>query len=110
MSSEEVEPTYDQNDPNLSLSDIAQYQSAMVGRLLDYNQAITVVCRKQAENWQDLAQAYIRCSEMAVDIAESCAVAARITVDRTGDIISNEFDLVERVANDDDDPDDDLDG
>ena len=89
------EKRLDPDDPNLSLFDIAQYQSKEIGKLLDYNQAIVLVCRQQAENWQTISQAYIRCAQMAGDIAESCAVAARISVDRTGDIISSEFDLVE---------------
>ena len=100
---------YNPEDPDLSLDEISRYQSETIGRLLDYNQAIVVVCREQAENWQLLAQAFIRCAQMAGDIAESCAVAARVTVDRTGDIISNEFALVETTHYDDNEEDDDED-
>ena len=103
---EEKKP-YDPEDPDLALDNISRYQSEAIGRLLDYNQAIVVVCREQAENWQLLAQAFIKCAQMASDIAESCAVAARVTVDRTGDIISNEFALVETTNYNDDDEDDD---
>ena len=78
----------------LTLKDVSAYQSKKIGELLDFNQAVVVVCRRQAESWQELSQAYLQMAEMAADIAASCAIAARISVDRSGDILSSEFDLV----------------
>lgn len=106
-SDNDSEKSFDINDPNLTPDDISQYQSRQIGALLDYNQQIMIVCRHQAENWQILAQAYTRCAQMAADIAESCAVMSRMTVDRAGEILETEFGLVETTNYDDYDPEDD---
>lgn len=85
----------DETPRDITLRDVAKYQSEKIGTLLDYNQKIVMVCRRQAHQWQELAEAFVECAQMAADVAESCAVAARVSVDQVGNILSNEFDLVE---------------
>lgn len=67
--------------------------SQKIGYLLDYNQAVVKSAREQAENWKRIAISYIEMSQAAAEIANDCALFARISVDRTGDVIAAEWDL-----------------
>lgn len=95
----------DRKEEEVSFVDILNFQNDKTGKLLDYNQQIVLACRQQALNWQQIAQAYLRCADTATEIAESCAIAARISSDRVGDVISNEFSI--EIDFDDDDLEDD---
>lgn len=89
--------------------EILSLQSAKIGELLDYNQTIIKVCRIQAENWRSLSRAFMECASMASEIADQSALIARVSIDRSGDIIATEWGL-EEIDGDDDDGDDDLGG
>lgn len=85
----------DDTPDDISFGDVMNYQIEKTGNLLDYSQKIVLACRKQANDWQAIAQAFFKCASDAQDLAESCALAARIAADRVGDIISTEFDIRE---------------
>jgi hypothetical protein len=87
---------------DLSLEQVMRYQTDKVGKLLDYNQRIVQACRSNALAWREIAQAFARCAEDALEISETCSIAARVAADRAGDLISTEFDL---IPNDDSDND-----
>ena len=95
------------NTDDISFQDVLNYQMEKTGNLLDYSQQIVLACRKQANNWQAIAQSFFRCANEAQEIAESCALAARVAADRVGDIISTEFDIT--TIDEDDEDDDDID-
>lgn len=78
-------------EENQNIFEILKNQSVKIGELLDYNQTIVRVARIQAENWKALSRGYMECAQMAEEIAESCALVARISVDKAGDIISTEW-------------------
>lgn len=86
--------------------EILQLQTAKIGELLDYNHLIVKICRQQADNWRSLGRSYIECAQMANDIADQCALVARISTDRAGDVISTEWGI-EEVGHDHDDSEDD---
>lgn len=82
-------------------------KAARVGELIDYSQQLVRIERVESQTWKALAKAHIECAEMALDISEMCAVAARVAADKVGDAISAEYGLVE--LSDQEDEEDDLD-
>jgi len=96
---------HDDGDELRDIAKILDLQTVKIGELLDYNQTIIKVCRAQADNWKKLATAYIECAAMANEIAEQCALVARVSVDRAGDVISTEWGIEEIGDDDDEDSD-----
>lgn len=78
---------------DMNIFDLVNGQTKKIGDLLDYNQAVVRVCRQQAENWRGVSRGYVEMAQMASDIADDCALFARISIDRVGDIVSTEYDL-----------------
>lgn len=101
MTNEEKKVGDDNED---DIFDVISQQTKKIGELLDYNQAIVKTCRLQADNWRNLSRAYIECAQMASEIADQSALIARISVERSGEIISTEWGI-EAVDIDDDDND-----
>lgn len=62
--------------------------------------------RQEGKTWKMLAAAHIECAEIALDISEACAVAARVSADRVGDAISAEYGLVETDDDNEEDSED----
>lgn len=78
--------------------------------LLDMNQAVIQASRQMARDVLYIKDAYLLLAEKCVEIAELHAVGARQTADLTGDLLANEWGLVEVFEGgeefDDDDEDD----
>lgn len=82
-------------DDEKNLIDLLNMQSEKIGTLLDFNQKVLAACREQAANWREIQRAYVELAQSAGDLADDCALMARITADRAGDIISTEYGIVE---------------
>lgn len=87
--------TDEPQDEDSDVFKLLNRQTAKIGDLLDYSQSVVKVCRMQADNWRNLAHAFIECAQMANDIADDCALVARVAVDRAGDVIAIEWGIEE---------------
>lgn len=85
-------------EPQKDIFQIGREQAEKIGILLDYSQTITKVSRQQADNWHNVARAFYECGQMAEEIATDCALIARISADRAGDIIATEWGIEETEA------------
>jgi hypothetical protein len=70
--------------------------------LLDMNSAVIQASRQMARDVLRIKDVYLMLAEKCVEIAELHAVGARQTADLTGDLLSNEWGLVELLGEDDD--------
>ncbi len=84
---------------------LSREQSEKIGSLLDYNQSVVRAARVQAENWHIIVRSYYEMAEMAQGIADDCALFARLSVDRVGDLLSTEYNITEVTGEEDDDDD-----
>lgn len=62
-----------------------------IGFLLDYNARATIVLRKQAKDFEKVAEFYQTLRDSALDVADDIATLTFLTSCVTGDIISAEF-------------------
>lgn len=76
------------------------------GELIDANARMTNICRKQAQELLKIALAYEGLAEMARACADMNAEMARKAAEITGDIIKQEWGLLDDDEFDDDDSDD----
>lgn len=75
-----------------------------IGFLLDYNARATVVLRKQAKDFENIAEFFQNMRDRSLDIADDIATLAKLSSELTGDIISAEFGELEEDDVEDDEP------
>lgn len=62
-----------------------------IGFLLDYNQKAVAVLRRQAKDFERVAEFFQAMRDRALDIADDTATLAMLVSEATGDILSAEF-------------------
>ncbi len=90
-------------DPNPIRKDI----DVKVTQLMDLNQRVTAILRRQAKDFEAIGATYSALANRAYDISELIAELATVAAHNTGDIIIAEFGL--EPQEDDDEEEDDSD-
>lgn len=78
-----------------------------VTQLMDLNQRVTAILRRQAKDFESIGGTYQALATRAYDIAELIAELAAVAAHNTGDIIIAEFNLEPDDDDEDEEEDDD---
>lgn len=102
--------TDDLKDPNVDPTNPIQVLNEQLdertGDLIDANAKMTRICRSQAQDLLKIAMAYDNLAEMARACADMNAEMARQAAQITGDIIKQEWGLLDEEDIEDDEDDD----
>lgn len=83
--------TEQEQPPEPTIDSIRGGINEKIAFLLDYNARATVVLRKQAKDFESIAEFFQNMRDRSLDIADDIATLARLAADLTGDIITAEF-------------------